>query len=67
MQKLTIELADGVAFGRVDVGEVFLYNNCPYIKLSNDPNFNCKKFGTNGTGSISRHTRVIVPEEVVIK
>ncbi|BBI55042.1 UNVERIFIED_ORG: hypothetical protein GCAPEGMB_00485 [Vibrio phage V07] len=67
MQNVRIELEGGCTFGCVAVGDVFLYNNTPYIKLNNDPCLNCKKFGTVGTGTISKSTRVIVPEEIIIK
>lgn len=67
MQKIKVEREDGCAFGVVEVGVIFLYNNNPYIKLSNDRDFNCKKLGAIGIGTISRHTRVTVPEEIIIK
>ncbi|ASR73827.1 hypothetical protein [Vibrio phage vB_ValP_IME271] len=67
MQKLRIELLQGRRFEDVPIGEVFLYTNCPYIKLNDDLNFNCKKFFSKGTGSMSRQTCVIVPEEIIIK
>lgn len=67
MQSVSIELMQGRRFEDVLVGDVFIYNNSPYIKLNDDLNFNCKKFGSRGTGSISRQTCVIVPEEIIIK
>lgn len=67
MQNIKVELTDGIAFYKVNVGDIFLYSNKPYIKLNNDYGGNCKNFGSAGLGSISKNTRVILPEEIIIK